>query len=89
MAVPMSLATVGDSLVKWQGGRNAHRHNERMTRQTKSRKTKAKLPCQWVEDEGFEVAPAQGPAKEPQALPDTAFLLKSRPLPRPPQLPNS
>jgi len=60
-----------------------------MTEQTKSRKTKTKLPCQWVEDEGFEVTPAQGPAKDPQALPDTAFLLKSNPPQRPPQFPTS
>jgi hypothetical protein len=63
--------------------------DERMTKQTKSRKTTTKLPCQWVEDEGFEVTPAPEPANDPQVLADTAFLLKSSPQPRPPQLPNS
>lgn len=62
---------------------------ERMTEQTKSRKTTTKLPCQWLEDEGFEVTPAPGPMNDPQALPDTAFLLKSKPVPRPPQFPTS
>jgi hypothetical protein len=60
-----------------------------MTEPTKSRKTRTKLPCQWVEEEGFEVMPAPEPANDPQALTDSAFLLKSKPLPRPPQLPTS
>jgi hypothetical protein len=66
-----------------------HQPEERMTKKTKSRKTKAELPCQWVEDEGFEVTPAQRPANAPQAMTDTSFLLKCSPLPHPPQLPNS
>jgi hypothetical protein len=85
----MSLASVGDSLVETQCDHGPHQPDERMTEQTKSRKTKTKLPCQWLEDEGFEVTPAQGPANNPQALPDTAFLLKPNPLPRPTQFPIS
>jgi hypothetical protein len=60
-----------------------------MTEPTKSRKTKTKLPCHWVEDEGFEVTPAPESSNDPQALTDTALLLASNPRPRPPQFPNS
>jgi hypothetical protein len=60
-----------------------------MTEQTKSRKTTIKLPCQWVEEESFEVTPTPAPAHDPKALPDTAFLLKSSSPPRPPQFPTS
>ena len=60
-----------------------------MTEQTNSRKIKAKLPCQWVEEEGFEVKPVPGPANNPQVHTDTAFLLKPNPLPRPTQFPTS
>lgn len=60
-----------------------------MIEQTKSRKTKTKLPCQWVEEEGFEVMPTPEPANDPQARAGTALLLKSSPLPRPPQFPTS
>lgn len=66
-----------------------HQPDERMTKRTKSRKTKTKLPCQWAEEEGFEVTPMQGPANDPKVLPDTAFLLKSSPFPRPTQFPTS
>ena len=89
MAVPMSLASVGDRLVETQCDHSPHQFYERMTKQTKSRKTKANLPCQWVDEEGFEVTPVPGPTNDPKALPDTAFLLKPNPLPRPPQFPNS
>jgi len=61
-----------------------------MTEQTKSQKIKAKLPCQWVEEEGFEVRPATAvAAKNPQVLTDTALLLKFKPPPRPTQFPGS
>jgi hypothetical protein len=60
-----------------------------MIERKKSHKATTKLPCQWLEDEAFEVTPAPAPANEPQAMPDTAFLLKSSPQPRPPQFPNS
>lgn len=63
--------------------------DERMTEHTESRNNKTKLPCHWVEDEGFDVAPTPSPANDPQALADTAFLLKSEALPRPIQSPNS
>ena len=45
------------------------------------------IPCHWVEDEGFDVLPLQGPATDPRALSDTAFLLKTSTLPRPIRLP--
>ena len=89
MAVPMSFASVDDRLVGTQCDHSPHQPDERMTEQTKSRKTKTKLPCQWVEDEGFEVTPAPGPSNDPQALTDTALLLVSNPRPRPSQFPNS
>ena len=41
------------------------------------------IPCHWVEEEGFVVLPIQGPATDPRALSDTAFLLKTSTLPRP------
>jgi hypothetical protein len=87
--VPMSLASVGDRRVENMCDHDPHHPNERMTEPTKSRKTKARLPCQWVDEAGFEVTPSPGPANDPQTLPDTAFLLKPTPLPRPPQFPNS
>ena len=89
MVVPMSLASVGDSLVATRCDHDPHQPDERMTKQTKSRKTKAKLPCQWVDEEGFEVTAAPGPTNDPKDLPGTAFLFKPNPLPRQPQLPNS
>ena len=55
-----------------------------MTEHRKKRNQQTKLPCQWVEEEGFEVKPAPNPATEPPALSDTAFLLKSNPLRPPP-----
>ena len=71
---------------RWQFGNaqgNGGQPEERMSKQTKSQKIKAKLPCQWVEEEGFEVRPATPvPAKNPQLLTDTSFLLKSNPPPR-------
>jgi hypothetical protein len=60
-----------------------------MTEQSKSQNAKTPLPCHWVEDEGFEVIPTPGPANDPQALPDTAFLLKFNPFLPPPQFPPS
>ena len=89
MAVPMSFASVDGRPVETQCDHCPQQPDERMTERTKSRKTKTKLPCQWVEEEGFEVMPAQEPAKDPQALPDAAFLLRPNPLPRPPQFPTS
>ena len=89
MAVPMSLASVGDRLVETQRDHSPHQPDERMTEHTKSRKTKTKLPCHWVEEEGFEVMPAPEPANDLATLTDTAFLLKSSPPPRPPQFPTS
>ena len=85
----MSFASVGGRLVEKQCEHGPHQPDERMTERTKSRKTKAKLPCHWVEDEGFEVTPAQGPESDPPALTDTAFQLKPNPLSRPPQFPTS
>ena len=78
---------------RWQFGNaqgDGHQPEERMTKRTKSQLIKAKLPCQWVEEEGFEVKPATtGPANNPQVLTDTAFLLKPNPPPRPTQFPTS
>ena len=77
----MSLA---DVVANAQG--DGAQPEERMTKRTKSQTIKAKLPCQWVEEEGFEVKPATlGPVKNPQLLIDTAFLPKSNPPPRPTQ----
>jgi len=89
MAVPMSLASVGDRFVETQCAHGPHQPDERMTEHTKSRKTKTKLPCHWVEEEGFEVMPAPEPVNDLAILTDAAFLLKSSPLPRPPQFPTS
>jgi hypothetical protein len=78
---------------RWQFGNaqgDGDKPEERMTKQTKSQKTKTKLPCQWVQEEGFEVKPATpGPAKNPQVLTDTAFLRTSAPRPHPTQSPGS
>jgi len=82
MAVPMSFAGVDVRLASINS-MNA------MTEQTKASKTKTMLPCQWVEEDGFEVILAQRSANDQQAPIDTAFLLKSRSLPRPTQSPNS
>jgi hypothetical protein len=60
-----------------------------MTEQTKAQQLKAKLPCQWVEEQGFEVQPKPDLAKDPKPLTDTAFLLKSSQPPRPTRLPGS
>ena len=54
-----------------------------------TRNSKTKLPLHWVEEEGFEFAPTHGPAKKLPPLTDTAFLLKSKALPRPTRFPNS
>jgi hypothetical protein len=78
---------------RWQFGNaqgDGRQPEERMPKQTKSQKIKAKLPCQWVEEEGFEVRPATPvPAKNPQVITDTSLLLKSNPPPRSTQFPTS
>ena len=58
-----------------------------MTEQNISPGERSLIPCHWVEDEGFDVLPLQGPATDPRALSDTAFLLKTSALPRPIHLP--
>jgi len=85
----MSLASVDDRFVETQSDHSPHPPEERMSEQSKSRKIKARLPCQWVDEEGFEVTPAPGPTNDLKALPDTAFLLKPNPPPRLPQFPTS
>jgi hypothetical protein len=56
---------------------------EQMTEQQPSQKRRLKLPCQWVEADGFEVSLASRRANVPQALTDTALLLLSNALSRP------
>jgi hypothetical protein len=80
MAVPMSTA----------GERGAGQHGlamrerpEQMTEQQPSQKRRLKLPCQWVEADGFEVPLASRRANVPQALADTALLLLSNALAKP------
>jgi hypothetical protein len=88
MAVPMSLASVEARIADATRPPPLNPMNA-MSEQTKASKAKVILPCQWVEGDSFEVTPAPGPVKEPQALPDTAFLLKASRPPRPTQSPNS
>lgn len=49
-----------------------------MTKHTKKRGDKTKLPCHWVDDEGFSVTPIPSPVIKPQGMSDTAFLLKAK-----------
>jgi len=58
-----------------------------MSEPDKKQIDKTKLPCQWVEEEGFDLTLAAQSPLDPPALSDTAFLLKNRPLPQPPQFP--
>jgi hypothetical protein len=49
-----------------------------MTDPTKRKGKKRALPCEWVEQDGFEVSPDH-PAKAAQPKrPDTAFLLRAK-----------
>jgi hypothetical protein len=58
-----------------------------MTEHTKKRTDQTKLPCRWVDEEGFSVTPVAGPALDPKGMSDTAFLLKSQLPPRPNRFP--
>jgi len=53
-----------------------------MTKHIK-RKKKTELPCQWVEEAGFEVVPKGNPADSSKLGSDTAFLLKNKAASRP------
>jgi hypothetical protein len=85
MALPMSLAGID-----WptRGGA-AIKPTNAMPEQKKTSKTKTVLPCQWLEEDGFEIKPAQESANKLPVIPDTAFLLKHGQPPRPPRSPNS
>jgi hypothetical protein len=58
-----------------------------MTEHTKKRNEKMKLPCNWVDEEGFTVTPTQRPIVRPEGMSDTAFLLKSKLPARPNRFP--
>jgi hypothetical protein len=88
MAVPMSLASVDARIADATRPPLLNPMNA-MSEQTKASKTRVVLPCQWVEEDSFEVTPSPGPVNDPQALPDTAFLLNASQPPRPTQSPNS
>ena len=74
----MGRRTARGATVGWFAG--ASKNIERMTEHTKAQQDKIKLPCQWVEEEGFDVDPVSQPATDRQTLSDTAFLLKSKPV---------
>jgi hypothetical protein len=50
-----------------------------MTKHSKKGVPQAKLPCKWVEDEGFEVRPELEAKGKFKALSDTSILTKSKP----------
>src|SRR5262245_9691007 len=62
-----------------------------MTQHKKRKKKKGLpgLPCQWVEEQGFDVVPTSPPTKGPDAPSDTAFLLKAKAASRPARMPGS
>jgi hypothetical protein len=53
-----------------------------MTKHTK-RKKKTELPCQWVDEAGFDVVPKSRPEATRELPSDTAFLLKNKAAARP------
>ena len=59
-----------------------------MTERTKNLSQKTKLPCHWVDEEGFTVSPIQQPSAEPRGGTDTAFVLKPKQSPRPTRFPS-
>lgn len=60
---------------------------ERMIERNPKRQDEAKLPCHWVEEQGFEVTPKQAPPLESPSVSETAFLRKEKAAERPFGLP--
>jgi len=52
-----------------------------MTKHTK-RKKKMELPCDWVDEAGFDVLPKNQPTKPCELSTDTALILKDKNVPR-------
>jgi hypothetical protein len=48
-----------------------------MTNPKNQRSEKNNLPCQWVDEKGFDVTPSHGPAPQPPSS-ETGFLLKPK-----------
>jgi hypothetical protein len=80
MAVPMSSAGERGAGQHWRAMRE---RPEQMIEQQPSQKCRLKLPCQWVEGDGFDVPFASRPANDPRALADTVLLLLSNALAKP------
>jgi hypothetical protein len=58
-----------------------------MTNPKNTRNDKTNLPCEWVDEERFDVTPIHGPAL-PASASDTSFLLKAKVPQRPIRSPN-